>query len=239
MKFLHLGFSCRFYNLDMQIKVSQRMLYSTRGTFLSSNITVYHSTLFLLGCIDIFEFTWTEIMQSRFLNAFCFHVYYIIDQFCFVFDVILLQSIEKMLNKWNGICLIPEIWLRVKVFSWNKYTSAKMIFSNPLSSINSDLIILTKIILSKYDCKKIPKTGMTNMCFMKWFLPVKTNMYCSVCHPIAQGRNCFIKWKSTISMLIYYLVASFGFVNLDLGDRKTPICVQWIFYRAVQRLNSE
>lgn len=82
--------------------------HSPCGVFLSSNITMYHSSLFLLVYIDVFEFTWTEIIV-RFLNAFCFHVHYIINQFHFILDVILLQNIEKTLSKWNYTCLILKI----------------------------------------------------------------------------------------------------------------------------------
>lgn len=100
VKFLHSGFSCRFYKLDMQIKVSQRMFYSTCGRFLLPNITMYHSILtssyqYVLIFLNLPGLK----SDSQGFQMHCFHVHYIIDEFCFGFDVILLQNIEKMLNK--------------------------------------------------------------------------------------------------------------------------------------------
>lgn len=66
--------------------------------------------------------------KIRFLNAFCFHVHYIINQFHFVLDVIPLQNTEKTLNKWNCVCPVAKIWVILKVFSWNISISARKVF---------------------------------------------------------------------------------------------------------------
>lgn len=169
--------------------------------------------------------------KIRFLNAHCFYVHYLINHFYFVLYVILLQNTKKALNKWNCICLIPKIWVIQGL--WLEYIYlCEEGFSSLLSPINSDCYFSTDNTLKIGLLEKSSRLEWQNQRTSRnHFLPSK-NQISSAGHVTqkAKGRNCVSRRKKIYPQQAHTFLSGITcFVNLDLVDHKTLICVEWIF----------